>query len=58
MAKDIFTLRITPEILNKIKAIAGIEKRTTATQIEYALEIYIKDYEKLHGKVEVKDNDE
>ncbi len=58
MAKESFTLRITPSVLNKIKTIANIEKRTTATQIEYALEIYIKDYEKLHGKVEIKEGEE
>ena len=52
MAKESFTLRITPEILTKVKKIAEIEKRTTATQIEYALEIFIKDYEKINGKID------
>lgn len=51
MAKIQFTLRITPSILDKIKTISAIEKRTVGTQMEYALELFIKDYEKIHGEV-------
>ena len=51
--KPTFTLRLQPKILKKIKIIAKDSKRSTAMQIELALEEYIKDYEKIKGKIDV-----
>jgi hypothetical protein len=51
--KRVYTLRLSEkEIFDKIKKIAETNKRSIAMQIEYALEIYIKDYEKINGKID------
>lgn len=52
-AKPIFTLRVEHIVLKKIKIIAKENKRSTAMQIELALEEYIKDYEKIKGKIDI-----
>lgn len=52
-SKPVFTLRVNNKILKKIKIIAKDSKRSTAMQIELALEEYIKDYEKIKGKIDI-----
>lgn len=49
--KFITSIRLDCELMGKLKIIAEIEKRSLNMQIEYALEYYIKEYEKLHGEI-------
>ena len=44
------TIRLEYELIEKLKIIAEKEKRSLNMQIEYSLEYFIKEYEKLHGK--------
>lgn len=48
-----FTLRLRDENFEKIKVIAGKNKRSIAMEIEYVLERYIADYEKKHGQIKI-----
>lgn len=50
--KPVFTLRMDEELLKKIKLIAQHSKRSTAMQIEYAVERFIQDFEKVNGTIE------
>ena len=47
-----FSLRVSEEILEKIKRIAGRNHRSANKEIEFALEQYIAAYEKEHGEIE------
>ncbi len=47
-----FSLRISEELLDKIKYIAEENKRSANKEIEYILEQYVKKYEKENGKIE------
>ena len=47
-----FSLRVSEELLDKIKYIAEENKRSTNKEIEYILEMYVKTYEKENGKIE------
>lgn len=40
-----FSLRISEELLNKLKEIAKENKRSANKEIEFALEQYVKQYE-------------
>ena len=40
------TLRLPPELVNKIKAVAEMNRRTLTKEIEFALEQYIIKHEK------------
>ena len=51
--KSVFTLRMENELLNKIKLIADLSKRSTSMQIEYAVEKFIQDYEKVNGELKM-----
>ncbi len=46
-----FSLRISEELLDKIKQVAAANKRSANKEIEYALEQYVKAYEAEHGEV-------
>lgn len=48
-----FTLRLSDENFEKIKYIAGVNKRSIAMQIEYLIEQYIKQWEKEHGEIDI-----
>lgn len=50
--KPVFTLRMDEELLRKIKIIAQHSKRSTSMQIEYAVEKFIQDFEKVNGSLE------
>ncbi len=52
--KPLFSLRMEDDILNKIKYIAHETRRSTAKQIELCVYEYIKDYEKIHGIIDLK----
>ena len=48
-----FSLRISEELLSKIKRNAARTKRSTNKEIEYILEQYVQSYEDEHGTIEV-----
>lgn len=45
-------LRVKEESYAKIKVIANEKERSINKQINYILEQYLKDYEKINGKIE------
>lgn len=47
-----FTLRLDEDNFLKIKYIAQQNKRSTANQIEFLIEQYIKEWEKTHGEID------
>lgn len=49
--KFITSIRLDYKLMEKLKIIAEKEKRSLNMQIEFALENYVREYEKLHGKV-------
>jgi hypothetical protein len=51
--KRIFTLRLTDEDYEKIKAISAFNNRSMANQIEHLIRIFISEHEKKNGPVEV-----
>lgn len=46
-----FSLRISENLLDKIKYIAEENKRSANKEIEYILEQYVKKYEKENGAI-------
>lgn len=46
-----FPLRISEELLSKIKMIAVKNKRSANKEIEYVLEQYVTEFEKLNGEI-------
>lgn len=50
-----FTLRLEEDNFKKVKAIADSSKRSIAMQIEFIIESFIKDYEKVNGKIEIQE---
>lgn len=48
-----FSLRVTEDLLSKLKKIAAKNKRSANKEIEYALEQYVREYEEKFGAVEV-----
>ena len=46
-------LRLKENTADKIKIIAEEKERSLNSQIEYILKEYIKDYEKINGKIEL-----
>lgn len=46
-----FSLRISEELLTKIKVIAARNKRSANKEMEYALEQYVKDFESRHEEI-------
>jgi len=52
--KRAFTMRMQPENFEKIKRIAEENKRSIAMQIEFLIESCITEYERRHGKIEIK----
>ena len=49
-----FSLRISEELLEKIKFIAASNKRSANKEIEFILENAVKDYEKTNGEIFLK----
>lgn len=47
------TVRLDETSMDKIKLIASKEKRSLNMQIEYAIESFIRDYEKVHGTIKL-----
>ena len=48
-----FSLRISEELLDKVKYMAENNKRSANKEIEFALEQYVKAYEAERGKIEL-----
>lgn len=48
-----FSLRVSEELIAKIKIIAARNKRSADKEIEYALEQYVKDFETRHEEIMV-----
>lgn len=55
--KQAFTLRMQPENVEKMKIIAEKNKRSLSRQIEFLVEIFIKDYESRNGVIGSDDDD-
>jgi hypothetical protein len=50
-----FSLRISEELLNKIKYISAANKRSTNKEIEFVLEQYVIKYENEKGTIKITD---
>lgn len=50
-----YSLRISEEMHEKLKLIATDHKRSENREIEYALEKYIKNYERENGEIIIAD---
>ncbi len=48
-----FSLRVSEELLSKMKIIAVRNKRSANKEMEYALEQYVKAFEKEYGEVSI-----
>ncbi len=48
-----FSLRISEELIDKIKVIASKNKRSANKELEYIIEKYINEYEDTNGKIEI-----
>ena len=46
-----FSLRVSEELLDKVKQLAATHKRSANKEIEFALEQYVAAYEKEHGSI-------
>ena len=47
-----FSLRVSEELLEKIKYIASKNKRSANKEIEFVLEKYVDNYERNNGEIE------
>ena len=52
-----FSLRVTEELLAKIKVIAVRNKRSANKEMEYALEQYVEAFEERHGDIQIDGDD-
>lgn len=50
-----FSLRVSEELLDKIKFIAAQNKRSANKEIEFVLEQYVQQYEQIHGALHIED---
>ena len=50
-----FSLRVSEELLDKIKYIAAQNKRSANKEIEFVLEQYVRQYEQAHGVLDVEE---
>lgn len=48
-----FSLRVSEELVSKMKIIAIRNKRSANKEMEYALEQYVKAFEKEYGEVNI-----
>lgn len=48
-----FSLRVSEELLDKVKYIAEENKRSANKEIEFALEQYVKAFEASNGKIKL-----
>lgn len=50
-----FSLRVSEELLDKIKYIAAQNKRSANKEIEFVLEQYVRQYEQTYGPLDAED---
>ena len=50
-----FSLRVSEELIEKIKVIAKNHKRSANKEMELILEDYVKDYENEHGEIDIEE---
>lgn len=50
-----FSLRVSEELLDKIKYIAAQNKRSANKEIEFLLEQYVREYERQHGQIKIEE---
>ncbi len=48
-----FTIRIPEPVMNKVRVLAKLNKRSINREIEYLLELHLAEYEKLHGEIAI-----
>ena len=48
-----FSLRIPDKLIEKIKHIASLNKRSANKEMEYILQSYVDDWEKDHEKISI-----
>lgn len=48
-----FSLRVSEDLLDKVKYIAENNKRSANKEIEFALEQYVKTFEAKNGKINI-----
>ena len=53
-----FPLRVSEEIIDKMKVIAKKHKRSATKEIEYVLENYIAEFEKEEGEIVLSDEED
>lgn len=53
-----FTLRIPKKLLQKVQSMAVYNGRSKNREIEVAIKRQIRDFENLHGTIEILDNQE
>lgn len=46
-----FLIRVSEELLGKLKQLAAVHKRSANKEMEFALEQYVAAYEKEHGSL-------
>lgn len=46
-----FSLRVSEELLGKLKQLAAVHKRSANKEMEFALEQYVAAYENEHGTI-------
>ena len=47
-----FSVRVPEELLDKVKRIAALNKRSANKEVEYILEHYVADWEREHGALD------
>lgn len=50
-----FSLRVSEELLTKLKHIAAVNKRSANKEMEFVLEQYVREYEAAHGEIPVEE---
>lgn len=50
-----FSLRVSEQLISKLKVISTQHKRSTNKEIEFALEKYVNEYEMKNGSITVED---
>ena len=49
--ENAYLLRLEPEVMKKIRYLAGKDKRSINMQLCVAVEYYVEQYEKEHGEI-------
>ena len=49
--ENAYPLRLEPEVMKKIRYLAGKDKRSINMQLCVAVEYYVEQYEKEHGEI-------